>query len=693
MEWITHEEDLWFEFEGDQPEQLTPGRFYRGVVDGFADFGVFVELGRNVTGLLHRSELDTRLENIDWDTGDTVFVQVTAVRDDGNVDLGWSIRQSPDEFRGHRVDDPYADDETDEEQAQQSDTADIDPSDATPDVTDDDGAVNTPTAAAESDADEEASKDEDSPDTDDTAETQPDDSEPAEEEEDETDPHTEHGIDPETTTVESTDPVPVTIDELADNVSEAVRIEGVVADIRQTGGPTIFEVRDETGIVECAAFEEAGVRAYPDVEVDDAIELEGEVERRYGDIQIETSALTVLDSEAAEAVHDRLNEAAESAANAPDEPLLLDSVVGDSEGDIREAATTIRRAVFEGRPVVVRHPTDVDGTVGAVALERALLALIAEEHAIDDAPYRYLDRRPLRDPLYDVDAATDDVTDLLADEERHGDRRPLVVSVGTGGSRASLDALDLLAIYDVETVVVDAADADDPVAERAAALVSADGETTSATLATAVGALVAPEVRETIGHLPAVSQRDPSGAELAAADEAGETETTLRDRREATALTAYHNARDDKRELLADVLLEADADLAGRLAEQYRDKLDETIDSALANAFDVPSGEETVNVLDATEYASRYEFPPTELLVTELHRANDATVTLVVEEDALHLAGDRPLDRRAIAAAARDTHADGAIQAMGGSDGHIRFLQGERDAVIDAVIAAIGDDA
>jgi predicted RNA-binding protein with RPS1 domain len=102
----SHEEDVVFEFEGTKPEQLARDRFYHGTVDGYADFGVFVNLGQHVTGLLHRSKLDRRLESLDWDVGDTVFVQVTNVRDNGDVDLGWSIRQAEREFRGVLVDDP-----------------------------------------------------------------------------------------------------------------------------------------------------------------------------------------------------------------------------------------------------------------------------------------------------------------------------------------------------------------------------------------------------------------------------------------------------------------------------------------------------------------------------------------------------------------------------------------------------------
>jgi len=100
-----HQEDVVFDFRGDSPKQLVPNRFYRGVVDGYAEFGVFIDLSPGVTGLLHRSELDRRLDSLGWEPGDEVFVQVKGVRDSRNIDLAWSIRQADREFRGVLVQD------------------------------------------------------------------------------------------------------------------------------------------------------------------------------------------------------------------------------------------------------------------------------------------------------------------------------------------------------------------------------------------------------------------------------------------------------------------------------------------------------------------------------------------------------------------------------------------------------------
>jgi RecJ-like exonuclease len=142
---------------------------------------------------------------------------------------------------------------------------------------------------------------------------------------------------------------------------------------------------------------------------------------------------------------------------------------------------------------------------------------------------------------------------------------------------------------------------------------------------------------------------------------------------------------------VADVLFQADGALASRLAEQYDDHLGDALETATANAFEVPTEGPTVSVLDAVEFTSKYDFPPTELLVTELHRSLETPVTVVVEDDALYVESDEPIDRRAVADDAAGRHPAGGVEAMGGADGHIRFLQGERDAVIDVVIEAIGE--
>ncbi len=692
MDWNTHEEDVWFEFEGTRPDELEPGRYYRGTVDGFADFGVFVDIGDHVTGLLHQSELETRLESLDWESGDEVFVQVKGVRDNGDVDLGWSIRQSAGEFRGHRVHDPDADDDEAGQEAGGGPGQDHEPEvREVPRDTDEgnaDGGAGGESGVA--DADDEQERDSD------------DGGESIVAEED-------HFEETETTNgtasggaVEDDEPAEpeerTPIEDLEERVGDRVLIEGVIVEARQTSGPTIFEVRDESGTVECAAFEAAGVRAYPDVEVDDAVALGGEVERRHGDLQVETESLEPLEDEASERVNERLAAAIQEAARAPEvEPPVDDDDIEALAGAAREVATAIRTAVIAGKPVVVRHSPTVDGYVAGVALERATLPLIREEHPSADAEYHLFERRPLEDRVYDMGAATDDVTDMLQGRERHGESLPLVVLVDAGATEESTVGYGLLDVYDVDHAVVAGEPLDEAVRETVTTAAAPDdeGHLATAALATTVALGVDPDAGDEIAHLPALPHWGgaPESYREAAAG-AGYDDDRLAELREAVAFGAYFQSYQDKREIFADLLFDADRGqrFAGHLSDEFRDRLDEELAAAERNLrHETVDGVEFA-VLDTEAFTHRFDFPPTDLLLDEIHRDGvEADVTVGFGEDALRLRSDHAVDLRAVAADAADRAPETGIDAVGGRDGHVEYLLGERDAALDAVEAAVAD--
>ena len=693
MDWITHDEDVWFEFRGNSPKQLTPGRYYKGTVDGFADFGVFVDLAPGVTGLLHRSELDRRLETLDWESGDTVFVQVKNVRNNGNIDLGWSIRQAESEFRGARVHDPDGD--ADGEEIENGSSGGPTAVKKTPK-----GISTKSRASAENGS---ASADDGSSDAADDADEHDDgaaavgavtESEAAAA----ADEASSAAAEPDAEAEADAELERVTVESLGDRVGETVRIEGEVVGARQTGGPTVFEIRDETAVVDCAAFVEAGVRAYPEVDEGDVVRLDGEVELRRGELQVETEALSALDSDERDAVERRLADALAAKAR----PDAVESLAGEPgveavTDQLADAAEAIRGAVLESRPIVVRHAATADGYVAGAAIERAVLPLIREEHARADAEYHFFTRRPLDDPVYGMDAATSDVTRMLQDSERHGEKLPLVVLVGIGGTTDSLDGLGLLGVYGASRVVVDAEPVDAGVVDETNVLVSpgltdADAASLStgalgANLAAAVNA----DVRADLTHLPAVSYWQGSPAAYTElASESGYDADRPRELREAIALEAYYQSYQDKRELITDLLFEDDGGLAGHVSEQFRKKLDSEVGTAEANLETREVGGVSVGVLDADSYSHQYDFPPTALLADALHRRADGrTVTVVYSMDELFVRAPDAVDVRAAAAAAAEAVPEGGVTAAGIRQNRVEFLSGAREAVVDAVADAV----
>ncbi|MFT4948283.1 MAG: RecJ-like exonuclease, partial [Natronomonas sp.] len=135
----------------------------------------------------------------------------------------------------------------------------------------------------------------------------------------------------------------LTMADLEETVGEAGHIEGRVVQAKQTGGPTIFQVRDETGITPCAAFEEAGVRAYPEAEVGDVVRVAGTVETRDDNPQVEVDDIAVLEGAAATDVEDRLDAATtDLAAPADVDPLVDWPALGTLYDDLREVARLLR---------------------------------------------------------------------------------------------------------------------------------------------------------------------------------------------------------------------------------------------------------------------------------------------------------------------------------------------------------------
>ncbi|MFB6173107.1 MAG: OB-fold nucleic acid binding domain-containing protein [Halobacteriales archaeon] len=654
----SHEQDVYFEFTGSRPDQLTEGRFYEGSVDGFADFGVFVDVGDSVTGLLHTSELDRRLESLDWDPGETVYVQVKNVRDNGDVDLGWSIRQGPAEFRGHLIDTPEGDELPEDD----------------PDGSTDGGSTVEPAPEPVQ------------------SEPEPVQSDP------EPEPEPVSSPEPEPEPEEPADLERVPIDSLGERVGERVRIEGRVVEARQTSGPTIFEVRDESGTVDCAAFESAGVRAYPDVGADDVVGIEGVVEERRGAVQVETETLEALTGDAAAAVADRLETALAERASPEAVDLLADHPgVAAVREDVVAAATAIRRAVFESRPVVVRHNASLDGYVAGAAVERAVLPLVRGEHEESDAEYHYVDRRPLDGRVYDMDDAMRDTTSMLEARERHDEALPLFVFVNAGATEESRDGIELLSAYGAPAVVIDGEYPDEGMGAAVEAFVSPfpDGEdaeaTSTAALAANVAAHVAPEAHDDLRHLPAVSYWD--GAPAAYADlaaEAGYDAERVRSVREAVAFQAFYQSYEPKRELIADLLF-GDRDLAARASEQFRERVEEEVETARTHLERREVAGRTVGVLDLDAFTHSREFPPGDVLLAELAARDGVDAVLGVATDELSIRSDEPVDARGVADAVAEVVSDAGVEAHGGRDGRLLFLSGEREAVVSAAVAAVGE--
>jgi len=303
----------------------------------------------------------------------------------------------------------------------------------------------------------------------------------------------------------------------SDNLGRNIAIQGEIIQIQQTSGPTIFTVRDETDITWAAAFNEPGVRMYPELEIDDIVEILGEVSVHSGKMQIESEHIEKVSPEDASKLKALIEEAIDKKAQPEHVEFLVESEILELLRPKMElAAKTIRKAILEGRSILVRHHWDADGICAGLAVEHAVLPLLREESNDADAEWHFFKRSPSKAPFYELEDVVKDLSFALEDQERHGQKLPLLVLLDNGSTEEDAAALRHSKVFGIESIVVDhhypgevengRALIDDYVDVHVNPyLVDGDSQLTAGALAVELAIMINPEVREKIKHMPAIA--------------------------------------------------------------------------------------------------------------------------------------------------------------------------------------------
>jgi archaea-specific RecJ-like exonuclease len=300
-------------------------------------------------------------------------------------------------------------------------------------------------------------------------------------------------------------------------MGKTVCLVGEVIQIQQTSGPTIFTVSDETGITWAAAFDEPGVRVYPNINTENIVEVVGEVSLHGGKIQIESESIERLHGSDATEARKLIDEALDKRAEPENDNLIQESpILKKLQPRLRAAAKAIRRAVLDGRSILVRHHADADGICAGVAVEKAVIPLLQEINPSNDAEWHYFRRSPSKAPFYEIEDVVKDLSFSLEDQERHGQKLPLIVLMDNGSTEEDLLALLKVKIYDMEVVVVDHHYPGVVTKGRVAVddyvdihvnpyLEGGDSQLTAGALAVELAQMINPQVRDRLLHLPGIA--------------------------------------------------------------------------------------------------------------------------------------------------------------------------------------------
>lgn len=422
--------------------------------------------------------------------------------------------------------------------------------------------------------------------------------------------------------------------ELSKLVGKQIMIKGEVIQVKQTGGPTIFTVADESGLVFCAAFERAGVRAYPDIDSDMMARVIGEVSLRNNQVQVEIRSMKRLWGGEATEVKDRIEEAIDRRAEPSETEFLVESeIMTKLLPAMKRVAKEIRRAVLKSQPIVVRHHADADGITAAVAIEMAILPLIREVGGQDAEYYNYR-RAPSKAPFYELEDVTKDLTYALEDQTRHGQKMPLIVLMDNGSTEEDVPAMRQAQVYGMDMLVVDHHHPHkivDPflIAHVNPAHQGGDFGLTTGMLATEIARMIHPPVEEKIRHFPAVSAvGDRSEAPEAARYIKLVEDRYARDDLKKVALALDYEAFwlrfNEGRGLINDILclgrLDRHRRMVDLLCEQANAAIDEQLRASMGNvkSTKLPNGI-IMNVLDVENFAHKFTFPPPGKTSGEVH--------------------------------------------------------------------------
>jgi RecJ-like exonuclease len=237
-----------------------------------------------------------------------------------------------------------------------------------------------------------------------------------------------------------------------EKISILVKINKVV----QTGGPTIFGVSDGTGILSLKGFVGPGGRAFPEIEEGDVVTAVISIVEFRGELEGDISKINKVDKKQMDKFLESSRKIELKRAEITPPNFLIKSIILDKlKQKFVEAATEIRLAIIQGRPIIVRHHNDCDGYSSGFALEKAILPLIIKEHGNEKAAWEFFSRSPCAAPFYEIDDSIRDAANSLRNVAKFSNKMPLIIIADNGSSPEDLMAIKQGKIHGSDFVVID----------------------------------------------------------------------------------------------------------------------------------------------------------------------------------------------------------------------------------------------
>ena len=239
-------------------------------------------------------------------------------------------------------------------------------------------------------------------------------------------------------------------------IGKKVRIFGLLERIVQTPGPTLFSINDGTGTFMIKGFSGPGERAFSDVEEGDYINSKIEIKEYNGVYEGEILSIKKVSGKEKEEIKSKIDDSMRKRSKPLDVDFLIESEILEKlKQRFVDAATEIKLAILQNRPIIVRHHNDADGYASGYALEKAIIPLIEEQHGGGKSAWEYYTRSPCSAPFYEVADSIRDTANSLRNVAKFSNKMPLVIIADNGSGEQDLMGIKQGKIHGIDFIVID----------------------------------------------------------------------------------------------------------------------------------------------------------------------------------------------------------------------------------------------
>jgi len=247
-----------------------------------------------------------------------------------------------------------------------------------------------------------------------------------------------------------------TIKEMRDSTQSGLtyQLTAYVTDVyRMREGLTLITITDGNEMFKLSAFL-AGAVAFPEVSKGFVGKFIFKRKHYEGNLQGGLQEIAPASSKERQVLLEKISEKAKERYK-PNEDPDAHILVKPLHKEMIKAATFIRKAIYEKRPIVLSHHGDCDGFSAALQVEVAIKGIIDQVHG--DLRYlpTYYTRTPSRTPFYDIIDATKDIGFFQVSKEKNNVSAPLILIIDNGSTPQDLLAMRKAKLYGAEFIVID----------------------------------------------------------------------------------------------------------------------------------------------------------------------------------------------------------------------------------------------